>query len=184
MYRRCERLVINSQCTLNWNVPNKTRHDTFLTFTERSWKPDSQSHDKNADPLAGLQKLWRSSCTTGPELTKGCARWSCFHHCIGRESNPGLAESSEMISLMATANFTTKPPMLDGRRRISTFMFSRKCADHFRKEQPALLNRGIHQSIQQVLVYTKYQHHQCCGWRVVRSLCFATLQGAVGEHIC
>ena len=33
-------------------------------------------------------------------------------HCIGRESNPGLAESLEMISLMATANFTTKPPML------------------------------------------------------------------------
>ena len=33
--------------------------------------------------------------------------------CIGRESNPGLAESREMISLMATANFTTKPPMLD-----------------------------------------------------------------------
>jgi len=31
--------------------------------------------------------------------------------CIGRESNPGLAESSEMTSLMATANFTTKPPM-------------------------------------------------------------------------
>jgi hypothetical protein len=32
--------------------------------------------------------------------------------CIGRESNPGLAESLEMMSLMATANFTTKPPML------------------------------------------------------------------------
>jgi hypothetical protein len=27
--------------------------------------------------------------------------------CIGRESNPGLAET-----VMATANFTTKPPML------------------------------------------------------------------------
>jgi hypothetical protein len=34
------------------------------------------------------------------------------HRCIGRESNPGLAESSEMLYLMATANFTTKPPML------------------------------------------------------------------------
>ena len=34
------------------------------------------------------------------------------HQCIGRESNPGLAESSEMLALMATANFTTKPPML------------------------------------------------------------------------
>ena len=34
--------------------------------------------------------------------------------CIGRESNPGLAESLEMISHMATANFTTKPPMLEG----------------------------------------------------------------------
>jgi hypothetical protein len=32
--------------------------------------------------------------------------------CIGRESNPGLAESCEILSLMATANFTTKPPML------------------------------------------------------------------------
>jgi hypothetical protein len=41
--------------------------------------------------------------------------------CIGRESNPGLAESREVLDaqlrgyevlLMATANFTTKPPML------------------------------------------------------------------------
>jgi len=32
--------------------------------------------------------------------------------CIGRESNPGLAESLKTMSLMATANFTTKPPML------------------------------------------------------------------------
>jgi hypothetical protein len=32
--------------------------------------------------------------------------------CIGRESNPGLAESSDaVIHQMATANFTTKPPM-------------------------------------------------------------------------
>lgn len=30
-------------------------------------------------------------------------------YCIGRESNPGLAE---LILWMATANFTTKPPML------------------------------------------------------------------------
>ena len=30
--------------------------------------------------------------------------------CIGRESNPGLAET--VLRWMATANFTTKPPML------------------------------------------------------------------------
>ena len=31
--------------------------------------------------------------------------------CIGRESNPGLAET--VLLRMATANFTTKPPMLE-----------------------------------------------------------------------
>jgi hypothetical protein len=32
--------------------------------------------------------------------------------CIGRESNPGLAELIDVgIHQMATANFTTKPPM-------------------------------------------------------------------------
>ena len=33
--------------------------------------------------------------------------------CIGRESNPGLADTVQ-LDCMATANFTTKPPMLDG----------------------------------------------------------------------
>jgi hypothetical protein len=32
--------------------------------------------------------------------------------CIGRESNPGLADILDRKSWMATANFTTKPPML------------------------------------------------------------------------
>jgi hypothetical protein len=31
--------------------------------------------------------------------------------CIGRESNPGLADIKEDRLHMATANFTTKPPM-------------------------------------------------------------------------
>ena len=33
--------------------------------------------------------------------------------CIGRESNPGLADIWDQRPRMATANFTTKPPMLD-----------------------------------------------------------------------
>jgi hypothetical protein len=44
--------------------------------------------------------------------------------CIGRESNPGLAEISEVRRLrMATANFTTKPPMLFHRRRCGSFAY-------------------------------------------------------------
>jgi hypothetical protein len=37
------------------------------------------------------------------------------HRCIGRESNPGLADIRLLRKKhqMATANFTTKPPMLD-----------------------------------------------------------------------
>jgi hypothetical protein len=46
----------------------------------------------------------------GSQLAKELLMQS--NRCIGRESNPGLAESSEMLDLMATANFTTKPPML------------------------------------------------------------------------
>jgi hypothetical protein len=41
--------------------------------------------------------------------------------CIGRESNPGLADISDVFLggglLLATANFTTKPPMLCMKRR-------------------------------------------------------------------
>jgi hypothetical protein len=41
-------------------------------------------------------------------------------YCIDRESNPGLAEFlSEMNSQMATANFTTKPSMLDESQSIN-----------------------------------------------------------------
>jgi hypothetical protein len=43
--------------------------------------------------------------------------------CIGRESNPGLAESEEIRSQMATANFTTKPPMLDERTMITVNIY-------------------------------------------------------------
>jgi hypothetical protein len=35
-----------------------------------------------------------------------------LNQCIGRESNPGLADILNPMDLeMATANFTTKPPM-------------------------------------------------------------------------
>jgi hypothetical protein len=66
-----------------------------------------------SNSTARFQKVLQfSSEVSRPRFAKGYAHKSCFQ-CIGRESNPGLAESSEIgRSRMATANFTTKPPML------------------------------------------------------------------------
>ena len=102
---------------MHTSLVSQARHTTFATLTELSWRTDSERQDKNVEPLAGQHKLWRSSGVLGLRLAKGCAPKELLQ-CIGRESNPGLAESLEMISLMATANFTTKPPMLDERESI------------------------------------------------------------------
>jgi hypothetical protein len=52
----------------------------------------------------------------GPKRQKINCSQELWHTCIGRESNPGLADIRLLQKKlqMATANFTTKPPMLDG----------------------------------------------------------------------
>jgi hypothetical protein len=64
-------------------------------------------------PIQNDARPYRTATATGHEKSKRLSSEGDVHCCIGRESNPGLAESIEVnkIHVLATANFTTKPPM-------------------------------------------------------------------------